>query len=441
MSPFTQRLTKLSQLAIDALAVGIATYPLAAVSDTAFWLLAACWVIGIYRLTVSLSHYSTRRPFWDELRELISTIIIMATLHTALVLSTHTYVSTPALLTSWCAALFALPLARNMMRNLLRKLNLWYQPLIIVGTGNNSLEAKRAIQSERTLGYRYVASIAPDPHCAGWLNENTDAMIAIALEHDEAEIQDVVLQQLNAASRDYFIIPPMRGLPLQGLVSFHTFSHEVLLLRASNRLKQLPSRILKRLIDCSGAVILLLVLWPIMVVIYLLIRSDGSSGLFFHERVGHQGRRFLCPKFRTMVPNAEAVLAHYLNEDPQLKREWHQSQKLKNDPRVTPIGRFLRSSSLDELPQLVTVLTGRMSLVGPRPITLSEQSKYENHLTYYTQVLPGITGLWQVSGRSNTDYARRIALDVWYVKNWSLWTDMVILLKTVAVVIRRHGAR
>jgi lipopolysaccharide/colanic/teichoic acid biosynthesis glycosyltransferase len=141
-----------------------------------------------------------------------------------------------------------------------------------------------------------------------------------------------------------------------------------------------------------------------------------------------------------MVPNAEKVLDDLLARDPIARAEWQEKTKITNDPRITPIGNFLRKTSLDELPQLLNVIGGSMSLVGPRPILLHETEKYGPKVAFYSNVRPGITGLWQVSGRSDTDYANRIRLDTWYVKNWSLWYDISILFKTVRVVLNREGA-
>jgi undecaprenyl-phosphate galactose phosphotransferase len=149
---------------------------------------------------------------------------------------------------------------------------------------------------------------------------------------------------------------------------------------------------------------------------------------------------FDCLKFRTMVPDAAGVLKQLLDTNPGARAEWGRDFKLKDDPRITSIGAFLRRTSLDELPQLWNVLKGEMSLVGPRPIIEVELERYGEEVGYYLETRPGITGLWQISGRNNTSYDDRVALDCWYVRNWSLWYDLVILVKTVRVVLWREGA-
>ncbi|RVT22944.1 sugar transferase, partial [Escherichia coli] len=144
--------------------------------------------------------------------------------------------------------------------------------------------------------------------------------------------------------------------------------------------------------------------------------------------------------FRSMVVNSKEILDELLKNDPKAKEEWDATFKLKNDPRITKIGAFLRKTSLDELPQLLNVLKGEMSLVGPRPIINAELERYNDQVDYYLLSKPGMTGLWQVSGRSDVDYDTRVYLDAWYVKNWSMWNDIAILLKTVIVVLKKDGA-
>jgi Undecaprenyl-phosphate galactose phosphotransferase WbaP len=180
---------------------------------------------------------------------------------------------------------------------------------------------------------------------------------------------------------------------------------------------------------------------PILALITLAIRLDSPGpALFRQERVGRDGRTFHVWKFRTMLVDAEARLEALLATDPAARLEWESSQKLARDPRVTRVGGFLRATSLDELPQLWNVVLGEMSLVGPRPIVRAEIPRYAESYEYYRQVRPGITGYWQVSGRSNTSYTQRVMLDTYYVRNWSIWLDLVILLRTVTVVLQRQGA-
>jgi undecaprenyl-phosphate galactose phosphotransferase len=198
-------------------------------------------------------------------------------------------------------------------------------------------------------------------------------------------------------------------------------------------------RAFKRLFDIAGALAIAALLSPLILVVLTASFLQGASPLFRHRRVGRDGKPFDCLKFRTMVPNAEAVLQQLL-ADPVRRAEWDRDHKLKDDPRVTKLGRFLRATSLDELPQLWNIVKGEMSLVGPRPVTPGEMLRYGRNAVVYMLVRPGLTGLWQVSGRNLLDYRKRVAMDVLYVKNQSALLDFWILLRTVKVVATQHGA-
>jgi len=196
----------------------------------------------------------------------------------------------------------------------------------------------------------------------------------------------------------------------------------------------------KRTLDIAGSLAIGLVFSPLILVIALRMRTDGGPVLFRHQRIGRDGKPFDCLKFRTMVPNAEQLLRPLLESNPDAKAEWLRDHKLKNDPRVTRLGRFLRKTSLDELPQLWNVLRGEMSLVGPRPIVREEMLRYGRYLRTYVAAKPGVTGLWQVMGRNDTDYRRRVVMDTYYVRKHTILMDLRILLRTVRVVIWGHGA-
>ena len=198
---------------------------------------------------------------------------------------------------------------------------------------------------------------------------------------------------------------------------------------------------IKRLFDISIALIGLICLAPLMLLIIFVLMLQGGKPVFGHQRIGQYGRPFACLKFRTMAVNAERMLAAYLAQNPAARHEWEESFKLSHDPRVTKLGYFLRKTSLDELPQLLNVLKGEMSLVGPRPIVEAETGKYRQAFQYYLKTKPGMTGLWQVNGRSNTPYRYRVFLDYYYATHKSLWLDICILVKTIPAVLGQRGAR
>ena len=238
----------------------------------------------------------------------------------------------------------------------------------------------------------------------------------------------------------FAIAPEPHAFPAFGWQATRFFTHDVVMLTVQDGVSRHVSQVLKTVIDVTAAAILLILASPIFLLVALMnIGSDGPI-FFAHRRIGTGGKPFYCLKFRTMVVHGDQILKEALERDPALAAEWHATQKLKNDPRVTTIGKFLRKTSLDELPQLINVLLRQMSLVGPRPIVESEVRFYGEDIAHYYNTRPGVTGLWQVSGRSNTSYTRRVQLDVWYVNNWTVWLDIAVLLKTLPAVLGRTGA-
>ena len=268
-----------------------------------------------------------------------------------------------------------------------------------------------------------------------------DCKLYVAVEPDQIKIGDDWIRHLIMCGvRNVSIVPPMQGIPLHDTDMSYFFSHQILSFQLRNNLNHLSSRIIKRCFDIVISFTMLLLLSPVMLLLSWLVSRDGGPIFFGHKRVGNQGALFSCLKFRTMVLDADSVLDSLLANNEQARIEWNSEFKLKADPRITPIGHFLRRSSLDELPQLWNVLTGDMSLVGPRPIVKDELTLYGEDAQYYLMAKPGITGLWQISGRNDVNYATRVLMDSWYVKNWSLWYDVAILLKTINVVFHRDGA-
>ena len=196
----------------------------------------------------------------------------------------------------------------------------------------------------------------------------------------------------------------------------------------------------KRVFDIVASFLALVLLAPLFLIVAVAIKKDGGPAFYSHRRVGRDGAMFSCFKFRSMYEDSEKRLETLLAHNTEAKTEWEEHYKLKNDPRITRLGHFLRESSIDELPQLLNVLKGDMSLVGPRPVILKELEKYGEEKGSYLSVRPGLTGLWQVSGRNDLDYDTRVALDVEYVESYSFRTDLIILMKTIRVVLEGRGA-
>ncbi|MSP36652.1 MAG: undecaprenyl-phosphate galactose phosphotransferase WbaP [Limnohabitans sp.] len=412
--------------------------------------------LGLMLFLMRFQHYSDRRPFWDELGDILRLVGSLALLDMTLVASTRWNSSRLWWLLVWVLAVAMIVWGRMATRWMLKQMGLWIRPTIIIGHGENASEAAIALESEPRMGFEVGGYVNVD-ESSPRLRLNGDTLLnlhqletladqpgiqwVIALEHAQSEQREHWLRTLTQwGATDISVIPAMRGVPLYGTDIAHFFSHEVALLRVRNNLRRWPARLTKRLFDTSLAAFLLILISPLMLLIALALKMEGGSVLFAHQRVGKNGRKFYCYKFRSMVPNADQQLQLILQQNPDLSAEWHKEHKLKDDPRVSKVGDFLRRTSLDELPQLFNVLKSEMSLVGPRPIVQDELQKYGLEKSYYLMVRPGMTGLWQVSGRNNVDYETRVYLDAWYVKNWSLWYDLAILFKTIKVVFWRNGA-
>lgn len=400
-------------------------------------------------------HYTYRKPFWSELYEIYQSLCVFA-LVDYVVLSLLNYrFSHLEWLVLWSVVFVSTPLLRFAVKLVLTKQGVWQMPSVVIGCAENAEEAFYAINSEKMMGFDVKAFVAADeqalsspikgiPYIRSESYLNSGALnykVFIALEYDQRDLRDKWIRTLSARGvRNISIIPSTRGVPLYGTDISHFFSHEVMMLRINNNLVRKSSRFVKRTFDIVVSSLLLLMLSPLFAYIGWKVSRDGGSPTYGHERVGFGGKKFKCLKFRSMVMNSQEVLQELLANDPEARAEWDKDFKLKNDPRITPIGHFLRKTSLDELPQLWNVFKGEMSLVGPRPIIDEELLRYKEDSEYYLMAKPGMSGLWQVSGRNDIDYDTRVYLDSWYVKNWSLWNDIAILFKTVGVVLNRDGA-
>jgi undecaprenyl-phosphate galactose phosphotransferase len=337
--------------------------------------------------------------------------------------------------------------ANSLAKHLLARAGVWVIPVVVVGNRQQVADAELALKSDRSLGYLIVGSIDPatamPTMAAQCLRTVLDVYRAdcllIASGGAEMPHRKVIERALQERIPFAVLVQPY-PTPTFAFRPTCIFSHDTMLLFFQNGLYQPIPRIAKSAMDIIIALSLLLVVAPALLAISAVILHDGGPILFRQRRVGVGGKPFHCLKFRTMVVDADRVLEEALAKDPDLAAEWATRRKLANDPRITRCGRFLRRASLDELPQLINVLRRDMSLVGPRPIVEGEIPLYGENIAQYYATRPGLTGLWQVTGRSNTSYDRRVQLDVWYVNNWSIWHDITVLLKTVPAVFGREGA-
>jgi Undecaprenyl-phosphate galactose phosphotransferase WbaP len=350
-------------------------------------------------------------------------------------------------------SLVLVPLGETLVRELLARLGLWGVPVLVLGAGKTGALVVRKLKEDGVLGLRPVALLDDDP--AKWGGEVEGVRVVGSLEQAGAFARRGVRYAILAmpgVGRERLEVF-LRTLPfphvilvpdLFGLESLWVSSRDLggmLGLQIKRNLFLRRNQVLKRFLDIIGGLLLFIPFTLLLPLIGLAIYVEDRGPVFYrHLRIGQAGRRFYVLKFRTMRPDADRVLKEYLAANPEALRFWLEERKLKNDPRITRVGKLLRKSSLDELPQVVNILLGDMSLVGPRPVTEEELAKYGQDAFYYLLVRPGLTGLWQVSGRNEVSYEKRVALDRYYVQNWSIWLDLYILARTVWVVLTRKGA-
>lgn len=398
-----------------------------------------------------LRHYANRLPMLRELRELLGTLIFGCACHVGLlILRGYASEIVPAVL-MWVYATALVPPGRLVVKLVLMKMRLWQRDLYVIGSGRLALDAVTAVETELLMGLALrafvpagenslpqdapVATLCPldAPLLAG-------SVVMVALDREHDTLQQDWLRALGSVPASVVLVADVPGVPLHGMRTTYVKSHELLLMQVRDNLSRWHVRFFKRCLDLGGAIFISVMLAPFLLYIAWQVRKDGGNAIYGHPRIGRDARPFNCYKFRSMVVDANAKLADLLERDPEAKRDWERDFKLKDDPRVTRVGSFLRRTSLDELPQLWNVIRGDMSLVGPRPIVQAELARYAADVPYYLMARPGMTGLWQVSGRNDADYTTRVYLDAWYVRNWSLWYDIAILFMTVRTVCKRDGA-
>jgi Undecaprenyl-phosphate galactose phosphotransferase WbaP len=347
-----------------------------------------------------------------------------------------------------------LPISRNWARHWLGKHAKWGLPALICGDDAAAVRVYHWLAQHHHLGLRPVGVIGDragldagpdDAWYAGPWNSTIDVAekrhvfwaVVVPPGNHSTSISSLIADYLYTIPQVH-VLSELTGLPdhwnpqqLDGLSGIHL---------QQNLMLPLP-RLTKRCLDFFAAIVGGVALLPLFLVLSVWVKASSRGPVFYgHKRIGRYGKTFKAWKFRTMFENSNLVLERYLEENPELLEEWQRDHKLRYDPRVTRVGRFLRKTSLDELPQLWNVIRGQMSLVGPRPIVTEEIVKYGPYYGLYTMVKPGITGLWQVSGRNNTTYDERVQLDAYYVRNWSPWMDVVLLLKTIRIVLFARGA-
>jgi Undecaprenyl-phosphate galactose phosphotransferase WbaP len=422
----------------------------------------AWWFFPVWFTILAYEGAYTRRfTFWDEVRllwkaALFSTLAILSIVFIGKVGES---VSRTVVILIGLTSLALFPLLRIFLKRRLIAAGLLKRKVVILGANETGLLALKALRGEPNLGYEVIGFLDDSPRQAPFCIEGIkvhgridrierylgmadihDVVIALP-DLDKAGMNGLITRlQHKAASVLYF--PDYSGMAVIGTSLRHFFQTQAFALEIKNNLAEPLNNLTKRVFDyLVGGLLSLLFLVPLTVISILIRLTSPGPALYRQIRIGRHCKPFLCYKFRTMYRDADKRLQGILDADPKSRQEWEDYRKLQDDPRITPMGRFLRRTSLDELPQILNILRGDMSLVGPRPVTQEEINKYyRDSAELCFSVLPGITGLWQVSGRSNTSFGYRVSLDSWYVRNWNLWLDIVILLRTVDVVLKREGA-
>ena len=347
---------------------------------------------------------------------------------------------------SWLAVLTLVLGLRLGVRALFRATDGWLQPVAVLAPQSQTLSPDSVLKARSGHGLRAERSLALEP--LALLSDDalleqvatlSERPVFLAPDQDTQAIAARVARLLTAQGASFYYRPAI------GVISNESFDpvslppEDGLILSVHDALSRPFAQSVKRAFDILASLGALIFLSPVLAVILFAIRRDGGPAFFSQKRLGANGEVFGCLKFRTMVVDAEAKLEEILATDPEREAQWRAYQKLDDDPRITAVGKFLRKTSLDELPQLINVLRGDMSLVGPRPMTLDQPESYGEALMEYERVRPGLTGLWQVNGRNQTTFEERARLDRYYVHNWSLWRDAVIIVRTVREVLFSSG--
>jgi len=409
--------------------------------------------------------YRRRMPFIDELREITKSLAILTIFLFALISIGHLahLVSRLTILLMGPLGLLTIGIGRYWGKLLLHRVGIGTQKLLIIGEVSAAAQIKAELLAEKTLGYRFAGFIPVDSREEALLRKQRPSgltriggaadlekilsrkeieCVLIATPSTSREKTSALADKVYRYVHHVLMIPEMGSGALLNSELYHLFVNQLFLIKVRNSLTEWPARFSKMLFDMIVVIASLPVIAPVLLLIGILVKATSPGPALFRQvRIGRNGKEIRIFKFRSMHRDAEEKLAELLAKDPAARAEWKKTHKLRHDPRVTRFGAFLRRTSLDELPQLINVLCGDMSLVGPRPVTETElKTKYKGKAEYYKLVRPGITGLWQISGRSDISYEQRVNMDSWYVFNWSLHIDLVILYKTIGVVLRRRGA-
>ncbi len=411
--------------------------------------------------------YSRRIPWWNKIQFSVK-IVVAALLIEIVARGTilNDYIPLYSI-TYWTVSLCLLMTLRAGFYVIKIKIPSWKVPVALIGDVGTVTDILYAISGDLGIGYDPQYALIRDKESnvlnhddipplykdinfldgqidySKFIKRHPDLHYIISMDTFRGEKRDRLLRLLKDNNIEFSLVPMISQISLHQAKPLYFFGNDVMLLETKRNKLSLFQKTLQRCVDIIGSSLGLAIFCiPILIITILLKLENRDEPVFYGgRRVGQNGETFKCWKFRTMESNSDHLLTKYLEENPEEQAYWDKYFKLRHDPRVkTKTTKFIRKTSIDELPQLWNVFINEMSIVGPRPILPNEIEAYGPSIKDYTMLKPGITGLWQVSGRSETTFDRRVIWDSWYIRNWSFWGDMVIIIKTVMVVINRKGA-
>jgi len=419
------------------------------------------WYVIFIILTVLAFEglYTKRHAFWEETRLLLKSSTLSFGLILTIIFVTKEYFPFSRLIVAltWLLSFFFLPALRRLSKRILFRLGIWNKRVIIIGSTEATTKVIQAIASDVTMGYQIVGCLTDDRNRIGealsgtpilghyddieeWKEKTSFEDIIVTFPNIPRNILIHLLKSWEGVSETIRWIPQTGDLITTG-VEIENIG-KLLSLVVRKNLHKPWNILLKSVFEYVMALALLVITSPVLLVSAAAIKLTSRGPVFFlQKRLGRKGRTITIVKFRTMRIDADARLAAHLKADPDAAREWETFKKLKKgDPRITRIGAFLRRHSLDEFPQLLNVLSGTMSLIGPRPYLAEEIKAVQPRPALLFEVKPGMTGMWQISGRSDIPFAERLRIDEHYIRNWSLWLDIMILMKTFGAILSGRGA-
>ena len=420
------------------------------------------WVPAVFIFFLFFADTHKRMlPYWETIKNIfyanfysiIAVIFILYLIHEDVSRISRLYVASLFVLTFACICFI-----RQILIYICNRLEVLKEPVIFIGGGKVTETVIKFYNNNNCFGIKVVGIIDDDfkseylkvkypllkgiDKSAEYIKKSGVRTVIIAKTRLDKNSLIELITNIQSIVRNVSFIPDIIGTPIANLDIRRIYREDIVLLNVKNNLAYFRNRLLKRIFDLIMGLIICIPAVPILILCYFWVKFDSKGPVFFNaKRIGKNGKEFTCYKFRSMYMNSDKILADYLAKNPEAKKEWDEFKKLHDyDPRVTKAGKIMRKTSLDELPQLLNVLKGEMSLVGPRPYLPREIEDMGDYYKIIIQTVPGITGYWQVNGRSDVTFEGRLKMDNWYIHNWSVWIDMVLLFKTIKAVFFSKGA-